>query len=52
MLKTFSNDYKFEDKNYGKLYKKIKGNFFRNKDHLKSYIFQNNLTIKKGGNKK
>lgn len=32
---------------YGELYMKAKGGFFRNKNHLKLYIEEHNLTIKK-----
>ncbi len=46
LLKQYKESGKMDSKTYRSLYLKIKGNFFRNKRHLKLYIEQNNLLIK------
>ena len=38
MLKAYKAAGKINSKNYQELYSKSKGNFFRNKTHLKSYL--------------
>ena len=43
LLKEFKDSGRLEVKDYRELYKKAKGNFFRNKRHMLLYIEQNNL---------
>jgi len=42
-LKQFKDEGKLDTKSYRNLYRKSKGNFFRNKRHMLLYINQNNL---------
>ncbi len=42
-LKKFKDAGRLEVKDYRELYKKSKGNFFRNKRHMMLYIEQNNM---------
>ena len=43
LLKKFKEDERLETSVYRDLYKKAKGNFFRNKRHMLLFIEQNNL---------
>lgn len=43
MLKDYKDAQKIDNQTYKDLYKKAKGNFFRNKRHMLIYIQQNNL---------
>jgi len=43
LLKSFKNTNKLKVKDYRDLYRKAKGNFFRNKRHMMLFIDQNNL---------
>lgn len=45
LLKSYKDDSKLDSKTYRDLYRKSKGNFFRNKRHMLLYIEQNNLLI-------
>lgn len=52
MLSKFKEDDKLDGKTYRDLYRKCKGNFFRNKRHLALYIEQNNLLLEVENNGK
>ena len=43
LLKLFKDEGRLEVKTHRDLYRKSKGNFFRNKKHMMLYIDQNNL---------
>ena len=43
LLKNFKDESRLETSTYRDLYRKAKGNFFRNKRHMLLYIEQNNL---------
>lgn len=46
LLKELRNSEKIERRTYAKLYKKVKGNEFRNKKHLLLYLKEKNLLKK------
>jgi large subunit ribosomal protein L19e len=48
MLQDLKASDRLENKVFRELYLKAKGNFFRNKRHLKLYIEQNNLLVENG----
>lgn len=52
LLKTFRDDGRLSTENYRDLYRKAKGNFFRNKRHMLLFIEQNNLLEKKENGEK
>lgn len=52
MLCDFKEQDKLDVKTYRDLYRKSKGNFFRNKRHLALYIEQNNLLLEVENGKK
>jgi len=43
MIKSYKDEGKLDTKSYRNLYRKAKGNFFRNKRHMSLYITQNEL---------
>ena len=43
LLKSFKDEERLDTKDHRDLYRKAKGNFFRNKRHMLLYISQNNL---------
>ncbi|MFP4401879.1 MAG: 50S ribosomal protein L19e [Candidatus Nanoarchaeia archaeon] len=47
LLKDLKDNQKIDGKVYRDLYRKAKGNFFRNKKHISLYIRQQNLALKK-----
>jgi large subunit ribosomal protein L19e len=52
MLTKLKEDGKLDVKTYRNLYRKSKGNFFRNKRHLALYLEQNNLLLEVENGKK
>jgi len=52
LLKSFKNEGRLDTKTYRDLYKKSKGNFFRNKRHMMLYIDQSNLLKEVGKDEK
>ncbi|MEC8220712.1 MAG: 50S ribosomal protein L19e [Nanoarchaeota archaeon] len=52
LLKKFKDEGRLETSTYRDLYRKSKGNFFRNKRHMLLFIEQNSLLKSKEGGKK
>lgn len=52
LLKNFRDSERLSTSDYRDLYRKAKGNFFRNKRHMLLFIEQNNLLVKKENGEK
>ena len=52
LLKKFKDDSRLETSTYRDLYRKAKGNYFRNKKHMLLFIEQKSLLKEKEGGKK
>lgn len=52
MLREYKSAGRLDNQTYRDLYKKAKGNFFRNKRHMLLYIQQNNLLKEVGKDEK